>query len=61
MTRNEYDEIETTATVALAGLLASGCQLGKTLNGLAEHAFEIAEAYNAEKKRRLGERPEWDN
>ncbi|HHZ8769578.1 TPA: hypothetical protein ACWL5R_002467 [Pseudomonas aeruginosa] len=61
MTRNEYDEMEATANVALAGLLAGDCQLANNPQELVECAFDIAEAFNAEKKRRLGERPEWDN
>ncbi|HGN1166879.1 TPA: hypothetical protein ACRNJG_001464 [Pseudomonas aeruginosa] len=61
MTRNEYDEMGATANVALAGLLAGDCQLANNPQELVECAFDIAEAFNAEKKRRLGERPEWDN
>lgn len=61
MTRNEYDEMEATANVALAGLLAGDCQLANNPQELVECAFDIAEAFNAEKKRRLGERPQWDN
>ncbi|KSI94142.1 hypothetical protein APA04_16640 [Pseudomonas aeruginosa] len=61
MTRNEYDEMEATANVAVAGLLAGDCQLANNPHALVECAFDIAEAFNAEKKRRLGERPEWDN
>ncbi|MGZ2785275.1 hypothetical protein AAER32_02370, partial [Pseudomonas aeruginosa] len=61
MTRNEYDEMEATANVALAGLLAGEGQWVSNPNELVRHAFDIAEAFNAEKKRRLGERPEWDN
>lgn len=34
MTRNEYDEMEATANVALAGLLAGDCQLANTLRSL---------------------------
>ncbi|HBN8363703.1 TPA: hypothetical protein L3699_004075 [Pseudomonas aeruginosa] len=58
MTRNEYDEMEATANVALAGLLAGEGQWVSNPNELVRHAFDIAEAFNAEKKRRLGERPE---
>ncbi|EPO5559735.1 TPA: hypothetical protein ACKQAX_005065 [Pseudomonas aeruginosa] len=61
MTRNEYDEMGATANVALAGLLAGDCQLANNPQELVECAFDIAEHFNAEKKRRLGERPEWDN
>ncbi len=61
MTRNEYDEMEATANVALAGLLAGDGKWASNPNELVRRAFDIAEDFNVEKKRRLGERPEWDN
>lgn len=60
MTRNEYDEIEGTANVALAGLLAGDGQWVGNQEELVKRSFDIAEAFTAEKKKRLGERPSWD-
>lgn len=61
MTRSEYDEMEATANVVMAGLLAGDkAWAGEPLH-LAEKAFDIAEAFTAEKKKRIGERPEWND
>lgn len=59
MTRNEYDEIEAAAQIAMMGLLAGGGDFAHV--DLAMGAFDIAEAFQAEKKKRLGERPGYDD
>ncbi|MED7666842.1 hypothetical protein GXB78_06435 [Pseudomonas moraviensis subsp. stanleyae] len=58
MTRNEYEDAEALATVALAGLLARGTPF--TPEDIASHAFEIAEAFQQEKLKRIGEKPPYD-
>nr|WP_024308534.1 hypothetical protein [Pseudomonas sp. P818] len=61
MTRSEYDEMEATANVAMAGLLAGDEGWAANPQHLAVKAFDIAEAFTAEKKKRIGERPEWND
>lgn len=61
MTRSEYDEIEATANVALAGLLAGDEAWAADPEHLVRRSFDIAEAFTAEKKKRIGERPSWDD
>jgi len=59
MTRNEYDDIEAAAMVVLAGLLAGGSP--RLPNEIASDAFEIAQAFHAEKLKRIGEKPPFDH
>lgn len=58
MTRNEYEDVEAFAAVALAGLLARSTPY--TPEDIASEAFEIAEAFQKEKMKRIGEKPPYD-
>ena len=58
MTRNEYDDIESAAAIALMGLLSHGAVPKESLPAA---AFDIAEAFQKEKMKRIGERPGYDN
>lgn len=54
MTRNEYDEIEGVAQVAMLGLLSGDAGWAHDPAMLAERSFDIAEAFQAKKKQRPG-------
>lgn len=58
MTRNEHEEIEALASIALAGLLAAGST--RLADEMASDAFDIAEAFQKEKLKRIGEKPPFD-
>ncbi|WP_122663532.1 hypothetical protein [Pseudomonas viridiflava] len=58
MTRNEYEDLETMATAAFVGLIASG-QTSHT-QPLATMAFDLAEQFQKEREARLGEKPPYD-
>jgi hypothetical protein len=60
MTRNEHDEIEATANVALAGLLAGDGEWVGNQEELVKRSFDIAEAFQAERKKRIGDKPPYD-
>jgi hypothetical protein len=57
MTRNEHDDIEAVAVAALIGLLPGG---NLTLEQVAVKAFDAAEAFQQEKKKRIGDKPPFD-
>lgn len=57
MTREDYDDVEGFAAIAFAGLIASGKIFGP--EDIAKVAFDHAEALLAEKKKRLGEKPDY--
>ena len=61
MKRSDYDEIEASAHVAMAGLLAGDEGWATNPGHLAGRAFDIAEAFHAEKKNRIGERPDYES
>jgi hypothetical protein len=56
MTRNEYDDIEGVAIAALLGLLSGGER-----ELVASKAFDIAEAFQQEKLKRIGDKPPYDH
>lgn len=58
MTRNEHDDIEAAAIAALIGLTAVG---GLGADHIATRAFDIAEAFQQEKLKRIGEKPPFDH
>ncbi|SDI56594.1 hypothetical protein [Pseudomonas abietaniphila] len=58
MTRDEHQEIHTVATAALVGILSSDPQVRPEL--AAKTAFDAAESFAAERKKRIGEEPHFD-
>ncbi|MEE4694772.1 hypothetical protein V2K91_05935 [Pseudomonas alliivorans] len=58
MTRNDHDEIETMAIAVMIGLLSAG-SVPKA--DVPSHAFDIAEAFQKEKQKRIGEKPPFDH
>ncbi|NVZ91361.1 hypothetical protein HX813_24305 [Pseudomonas yamanorum] len=58
MTRNDYEEIEAYATVAMMGLLSAGG--AGSPPQVARDAFEIAEEMQKERIKRLGDKPPFD-
>jgi hypothetical protein len=58
MTRNEHDEIESVALVAMAGLLSHG---SVPQEDIAAKAFDIAESFQQEKAKRIGDKPPYDH
>lgn len=58
-TRLEYEEIEGTAIAAMVGLASAG--QGFATETLAKRSFDIAEALLAERKARLGKKPEYSH
>jgi len=58
MTRNEYEDIEGYATAAMIGLLAGGNK--QSAQDLSVCAFNVAKAFQAEKLKRLGEKPGYE-
>jgi hypothetical protein len=58
MTRNEHDDIEAVAIAVLIGLLSAG---GTAQEIISAKAFDIAEAFQEEKLKRIGEKPPFDH
>jgi len=58
MTRNEHDDIEGVAVAAMIGLLSKG---GIRPDLVAAKAFDLAEAFQKEKLKRIGEKPPYDS
>lgn len=54
MTRNEYEELESYAIAAMIGLISSNDSLPERVSA---QAFDIAEAFQNEKLKRIGEKP----
>ncbi|MDX0622858.1 hypothetical protein GOD54_23450 [Sinorhizobium medicae] len=54
-TRQDYEDVEGFAVVAMAGIAASGKVYAH--DELASQSFDMAEAMLAEKKNRLGKKP----
>jgi len=59
MTRTEYDDKEGIALAAMLGLLAG--RSSRLPHEVAADAFDYAEAMTAERQKRLGERPGFDD
>jgi hypothetical protein len=59
MNRNDYDTIEASAHVAMAGLLAGEGAHALDPQHLSRLAFDVAEAFSIELKSRIGERPNY--
>ena len=57
MMRNEHEEIESYALAALIGLVSFG---GVSPELIPSKAFDIAEAFQQEKLKRIGEKPPYD-
>jgi len=57
MTRNEHEEIESYALAAMIGLMSLG---GVSPELIPSKAFDIAEAFQQEKLKRIGEKPPYD-
>lgn len=57
MTRNEYEDTEAAAIAALIGLLSNS---GLPPDRLATKAFDVAEAFQQEKLKRIGEKPPYE-
>lgn len=57
MTRNEHEEIESYALAAMIGLASFG---GVSAELIPSKAFDIAEAFQQEKLKRIGEKPPYD-
>ena len=58
MTRKEHEDIEGFAVAAMIGLLAGGSAL--PAGEVAGRAFDAAQAFQAEKMKRIGETPPYD-
>jgi hypothetical protein len=58
MTRNEHDDIEAMALAAMIGLLSAGSVPKADVSA---QAFDIAEAFQQEKLKRIGEKPPFDH
>lgn len=58
MTRDEHQEIENTALAAMVGLLSGNPDVDSA--ALAKGAFDIAEAFQKERKARIGDVPPYD-
>ena len=58
MTRNEHEEIESYALAAMIGLISANDDRADLV---AAKAFDIAEAFQQEKLKRVGERPPYDH
>lgn len=56
-TRQEYEKIEGTAIAAMVGLASAG--QGYATPELAKRSFDIAESMVAERKKRLGKKPQY--
>jgi hypothetical protein len=57
MTRNEHEEVESYALAAMIGLLSAGAVPPDIIPS---KAFDIAEAFQQEKLKRIGEKPPYD-
>ncbi|WP_458736968.1 hypothetical protein [Pseudomonas chlororaphis] len=57
MTRNEHEEVESYAIAAMIGLISAG---GVPPELVASKAFDIAETFQQEKLKRIGEKPPFD-
>lgn len=58
MTRNEHDDIEGVAVAAMIGLLS---KTGLKPDLVAAKTFDMAEAFQKEKLKRIGEKPPYDS
>lgn len=58
MTRSEYEDIEGYAAAAMVGLLAG--QDRRRSEDIADQAFSLAKAFQAEKLKQLGEKPGYE-
>lgn len=54
MTRNEHEEVESYALAAMIGLVSFG---GVSPELIPSKAFDITEAFQQEKLKRIGEKP----
>lgn len=57
MTRNEHEELESYALAAMIGLVSTNDYRPELV---ATQAFDIAEAFQQEKLKRIGEKPPYD-
>lgn len=57
MTRNEHEEVENYALAAMIGLVSAGSVPPELI---ASKAFDIAEAFQQEKLKRIGDKPPFD-
>jgi len=57
MTRNEHECVEALAIAAMIGLLSHGAIAPEQI---ATKAFDVAEAFQQEKIKRIGEKPPYD-
>lgn len=57
MTRNEHEEVESYALAAMIGLISANDDRPELV---AAKAFDIAEAFQQEKLKRIGEKPPYD-
>ncbi|MBK5343863.1 hypothetical protein JFU48_21040 [Pseudomonas sp. TH49] len=57
MTRNEHEEVESYALAAMIGLISAKDDRPELV---AAKAFDIAEAFQQEKLKRIGEKPPYD-
>jgi hypothetical protein len=57
MTRNEHEEVESYALAVMIGLLSAG---GVPPDLVVIKAFDIAETFQKEKLKRIGEKPPYD-
>ena len=57
MTRNEHEEVESYAIAAMIGLIPANDGRPELV---ATKAFDIAEAFQQEKLKRIGEKPPYD-
>ncbi|MBJ2270720.1 hypothetical protein JFT60_25410 [Pseudomonas sp. MF6772] len=58
MTRNEHEEVESYALAAMIGLVSAGALPAELIPS---KAFDIAEAFQQEKLKRIGEKPPYDS
>jgi hypothetical protein len=57
MTRNEHEEVESYAIAAMIGLISANDDRPELI---VTKAFDIAEAFQQEKLKRIGEKPPYD-